>query len=309
MSENIKSRDKIMENFKAMGNGITLVYEDITDENYILINNFYKRYIGSLDYFIWKSLKEKKYNISSEIKAFLSKKNDIYLSILITRKCEFSLKYRRVSINMLSDFGVDESVKSRTLIIESAKQTHRNDIDATVCYSDTRKIKCYSKIFEKYMCSRVNIFDFTEILVEGSTEIDVDLSDFNEIDNINKINFFGREVNNNWIAYAKQCPYYSDIKLLAVGKELAILGFDDTTVEVIGLSNTAPGTIISVIDSCLAMRTKCRIILPNPIYAELQSRLNKHSIINKFSMMIAWHTEEDFNLRHEDIFISRIDKR
>ncbi|NHB93536.1 hypothetical protein C5469_15855 [Photorhabdus cinerea] len=292
-----------------MGDGITLVYEDITDENYILINNFYKRYIGSLDYFIWKNMKEKKYNLSSEIKAFLSKRDDIYLSIVITRKCEFSLKHRRVSINILSDFGIDESVKSRTLIIESAKQTHRNDVDATVCYSDARKIKCYSKIFEKYICNRVNIFDFTEILVEGSTKIDVDLNDFHEIDNINRINFFGREVNNNWIAYSKQCPYYSDIKLLTLGKELAILGFDDITVEVIGLSNTDPHTIMSIIDSCLAIRRKCRIILPNPIYYELQYGLRKHNIINKFSMMIAWHTEEDFNLRHEDIFISRIDKR
>ncbi|MCC8464409.1 hypothetical protein [Photorhabdus bodei] len=292
-----------------MENGVNLNYEDITEENYILINNFYKRDIGSLDYFIWKNMKEKKYHLSSEIKAFFYKRNDICLSILITRKCEFTLKHRRISINMLSDFGIDESVKSPTLIIESAKQTHSNDVDATVCYSDERKIKCYSKIFEKYICSRVNVFDFTEVVVEECTKVNVDLRDFNEIDNINKINFFGREVNNNWIAYSKQCPHYSDIKLLTVGKELAILGFDDTTVEVIGLSNTAPGTIISVIDSCLAIRTKCRIILPNPIYSELQSRLSKHSIINKLSMMIAWHTEENFNLRHEDIFISRIDKR
>ncbi|WP_434526774.1 hypothetical protein [Photorhabdus asymbiotica] len=292
-----------------MESGINLKYEDITEENYILINNFYKRDVGSFDYFIWKNMEEKKYNLSSEIKAFLYKRNDIYLSIVITRKCEFSLKYRRVSINMLSDFGIDESVKSRTLIIESAKQTHRNDVDATVCYSDERKIKCYAKIFEKYICSRVNVFDFTEILVEGTTKIDVDLSDFNEIDNINRINFFGREVNNNWIAYSKQCPRYGDIKLLTVGKELAILGFDDITVEVIGLSNIAPHTIMSIIDSCLAIRKKCRIILPNPIYSELQDGLSKHSIMNKFSMMVAWHTEEDFNLRHEDIFISRIDKR
>ncbi|MCW7548835.1 hypothetical protein OO184_13055 [Photorhabdus sp. APURE] len=292
-----------------MENGVNLVYEDITEENYILINNFYKRDIGSLDYFIWKNMKEKKYNLSSEIKAFLYKRNDIYLSIVITRKCEFSLKHRRVSINMLSDFGIDKSVKSRNLIIESVKQTHRNDVDATVCYSDERKIKCYARIFEKYICSRADIFDFTEIVVEGCTKIDVDLSDFNEVDNINKVNFFGREVNNDWIAYSQQCPRYRDIKLLTVGKELAILGFDDATVEVIGLSNTTPGTIISVIDSCLAIRQKCRIILPNPIYSELQSRLNKHSVINKFSMMIAWHTEEDFNLCHENIFISRIDKR
>ncbi|NHB87891.1 hypothetical protein [Photorhabdus tasmaniensis] len=292
-----------------MENGLTLICEDITKENYILLNNFYKRDIGSLDYFIWRNLKEKKYNLSSEIKAFSFKINDTYLSIVMARKCEFCLKNRLISINMLSDFGIDECVKSRTLIIESAKQTHRNDVDATVCYSDERKIKCYSKIFEKYICNRVNVFDFIEIVVEGCTRIDVDLSDFNEIDNINKINFFGREVNNDWIAYSKQCPYYRDIKLLTVGKELAILGFDDITVEVIGLSSTAPRTIISVIDSCLAIREKCRIILPNPIYSELQSRLSKHSIINKFSMMIAWHTEDDFNLCHENIFISRIDKR
>ncbi|OCQ52143.1 hypothetical protein Ppb6_02650 [Photorhabdus australis subsp. thailandensis] len=292
-----------------MENGVTLVYEDITEDNYILINDFYKRDVGSLDYFIWKNLKEKKFNLSSEIKACLYKINDIYLSIVITRKCEFSLKHRRVSVNILSDFGVNESVKSRTLVIESVRQTHRDDIDATVCYSDERKIKCYSKIFEKYICSKVNVFDFTEIVVEGDTKIDVELNDFNEIDSINRINFFGREVNNNWISYSKQCPYYSDIKLLTIGKELAILGFDDITVEVIGLSNTAPHTIMSIIDSCLAVRKKCRIILPNPIYSELQDGLSKHSIINKFSMMIAWHTEEDFNLRHEDIFISRIDKR
>ncbi|WP_118987068.1 hypothetical protein [Photorhabdus sp. CRCIA-P01] len=298
-----------MENIEARKNGVTLVCEDITEDNYILLNNLYKHDIGDLDYFIWKNIEEKKYNLSSEIKAFSFKRNDTHLSIVIARKCEFNLKHKLVPINMLSDFGIDESVKSRTLIIESAKQTHRNDVDATVCYSDARKIKCYSKIFEKYICSRVNVFDFTEIVVEGYTEIDVDLIDFNEIDKINKINFFGREVNNDWIAYSKQCPRYTDIKLLTVGKELAILGFDDTTVEVIGLSNTAPGTIMSVIDSCLAIRKKCRIILPNPIYSELQSRLNKYSIINKFSMMIAWHTEEDFNLCHEDIFISRIDKR
>ncbi|WP_387692766.1 hypothetical protein [Photorhabdus sp. RM71S] len=169
-----------------MENGVNLNYEDITEENYILINNFYKRDIGSLGYFIWKNMKEMEYNLSSEIKAFFYKINDICLSILITRKCEFTLKHRRVSINMLSDFGIDESVKSPTLIIESAKQTHSNDVDATVCYSDERKIKCYSKIFEKYICSRVNVFDFTEIVVEGCTKIDVDLRDFNEIDNINK---------------------------------------------------------------------------------------------------------------------------
>ncbi len=40
-----------------MENGVTLVYEDITEENYVLINDFYKRDIGSLDYFIWKNLK------------------------------------------------------------------------------------------------------------------------------------------------------------------------------------------------------------------------------------------------------------
>ncbi|EQC01940.1 hypothetical protein [Photorhabdus temperata] len=292
-----------------MKNGVTLVYEDITEDNYILLNNFYKRDIGSLDYFIWKNLKEKKYNLSNEIKALSFKRDDTCLSIVIARKCEFNLEHRQVSINMLSDFGVNESVKSRTLIIESARQTHRNDIDATVCYSDERKVKCYSKIFEKYICSKVNVFGFTEIVVEGATKIDVDLNDFNEIDNINKINFFGRKVNNNWIAYAKQCPLYSDIKLLTVGEEVAILGFDDITVEVIGLSGTAPHTIMSIVDSCLAIRGKCRITLPNPIYSELQSRLSKHSIINKFSMMIAWHTEEDFNLCHENIFISRIDKR
>lgn len=129
-----------------MENGVTLVYEDITEDNYILINDFYRRDIGGLDYFIWKNLKEKKYNLSSEIKACLYKRNDIYLSIVITRKCEFSLKHRRISVNILSDFGVNESVKSRTLVIESARQTHRDDIDATVCYSDERKIKCYSKI-------------------------------------------------------------------------------------------------------------------------------------------------------------------
>ncbi|ETS31417.1 hypothetical protein BB987_13855 [Photorhabdus temperata] len=298
-----------MENIEDRKNGVILVCEDVTEDNYILLNNLYKRNIGSLDYFIWKNIKEKKYNISSEIKAFSLKRNDTYLSIVIARKCEFSLKHRQVSINMLSDFGIDECVKSRTLIIESAKQTHRNDVDATVCYSDERKIKCYSKIFEKYICDRVNVFDFTEIIVEGATKIDVDLSDFNEIDNISKINFFGREVNRDWIAYSKQCPCYKYIKLLTVGKELAILGFDDTTVEVIGLSNTSPRTIISIINACFAIRTKCRIILPNPIYSELQSRLSKHNIINKFSMMIAWHTEEDFNLCHEDIFINKIDKR
>lgn len=292
-----------------MENGVTLVYEDVTEDNYILINDFYKRDIGSLDYFIWKNLKEKKYNLSSEIKACLYKINDIYLSIVITRKCEFNLKHRRVSVNILSDFGVNDSVKSRTLIIESVRQTHRNDIDATICYSDERKIKCYSKIFKKYICSRVDVFDFTEIEVEGDTNIDVELNDLNEIDSINRINFFGRKVNNNWIAYAKQCPRYRDIKLLTVGEEVAILGFDDTTVEVIGLSNTAPYAVLAIIDSCLAIRGKCRIILPNPIYSELQSRLGKYSIINRFSMMIAWHTEEDFNLCHENIFISRIDKR
>ncbi len=114
--------------YKIMENGVKLNYEDITEGNYILINNFYKRDIGSLDYFIWKNLKERKYNLSSEISAFFYKRNDICLSILITRKCAFTLKHRRVSINMLSDFGTDESVKSRTLIIESAKQTHSNDV-------------------------------------------------------------------------------------------------------------------------------------------------------------------------------------
>ncbi|WP_240042349.1 hypothetical protein [Photorhabdus khanii] len=55
-----------MENIEARKNGVTLVCEDITEEDYILLNNLYKRNIGGLDYFIWKNIEEK--NIISLVK-------------------------------------------------------------------------------------------------------------------------------------------------------------------------------------------------------------------------------------------------
>lgn len=282
----------------------------VFDTDYDAISQFYGRDLGGKDFFTWKHFKDTDH-LSPPIKrAYRHQSDHVTHGIIISTIYSFTYNLQHRTANIIGDLGIDDEIKSSSLIKNLLLAGHQQKTDIVICYSDDRKIAIYKKIFDKYTATTNHITPYADTLLQPEKCPAI----FEEIsaEKISEVSFYnnlGRKKDINYFYYLQQHPLYQRFHFIKYKDFYCVLGLTRDYAEILELSHTCDEIFFWAIHASQYFHIRCKVLLPKSRFEKLTAKTAK--IINKkdFNLLLSFNKGKELDFDPAHTWISRLERR
>lgn len=276
--------------------------------DYYLLRNFYGRDLGGKKYFEWKHREDVPLDNKKRV-TYCEYKGE-KIGLIFTTQYHFSSGHGPITINMIGDLGVNDSIKSPGLVKNLLLYAHCFKSDASLCFSDDRKIAIYSAIFRRNLNTINQVISYEEVLIKTQeTGKAPAVCTLNEVDFTCFSNHLGRNKDDSYLAYMETHPAYLDILAIKYESFTAILGVTADFVEVLDISGTSDEHFIWAIRASHSFHANCKILLPRSRVSVLCNAVGELLEIKPLNLMVSWYAEPKCVFDQDNTWICRLDRR
>lgn len=276
--------------------------------DYYLLRNFYGRDLGGESYFDWKHRKDSP--LDNKKRVTYCESDGEKIGLIFTTQYHFSSNQGSLKVNLIGDLGVNDSIKSPALVKNLLLSAHCFESDASLCFSDDRKISIYNAIFKRHLntINQVVSYDEVEIKTIPAVKMFTTLP-LNKINFICFNNYLGRRKDSSYLEYLQKHPCYLDVLAIQNNDFTAILGITEDFVEVLDISGTSNAHFIWAIRSSHYFHARCKILLPRTRRAEICHAAGELLVTKPLNLMVSWYTAPKFVFDADNTWICRLDRR
>lgn len=280
----------------------------IACSDYYLLRNFYGRDLGGERYFEWKHRKDTALNNKKRV--IYCEDNGEKIGIIFTTQYQFSSNHGSLTVNLIGDLGVNDSIKSPSLVKNLLLSAHCFESDASLCFSDDRKIAIYDAIFKRNLNTINQNIAYEDVTIKTfSTDQAYTTCPLDKVDFQNFRNHLGRSKDKNYLSYLEKHPCYRDVLAIQNTQFTAILGVTDDFVEVLDISGTSNEHFLWAIRASNAFHEVCKILLPRSRTALLCHATGELLETKPLNLMVSWYTEAKYTFDTDNTWICRLDRR
>lgn len=281
---------------------------DIQISDYDLLRKFYGRDLGGEQYFNWKHREDTPLNGNKRVI-----RSDVYgekIGLIFSTQYHFSYNHNPLTINLIGDLGVDDRIKSSVLVKRLLLSAHCFKADASLCFSDDRKIAIYSTIFQRNLNTSNQIIAYDDTVIktrctnEEFTLCSLDNIDFNKFKNN-----FGRIKDGSYISYLKKHPCYHDIFAIQHNNQFAIFGKKTDFIELLDISDTSDSHFYWAIRASSYFHSCCKILLPRSLSLAICHETGVLQEKKPLNLMVSWYASASQRLDTDNTWICRLDRR
>lgn len=283
----------------------------IKNNDYWLLCRFYQRNLGGESYFTWKHIEDIYDNKINPIKkVFHYKEDGKVLGIIISTQYNYLHNEKKLTVNVIGDLGVANEAESMLAVKKLLISSHCQNVDASICFSDDRKIKIYDTIFKRHIKTKNQIIPFNEVIIKTlPTKKNFTLTSLSKIEFNLFNNYLGRVKDHLYVMYLKKHPGYQDIFVIERGHLIVILGLTDEYVEILDISGTTSEHFRWAISASYHFHSNCKVLLPHLRAPSIYNEAGEIIENKKQNMMISWYSTPSVLFDDNHTWVCRVDRR
>lgn len=281
---------------------------DIQTSDYDLLRKFYGRDLGGVQYFNWKHREDSPLNGNKRV--IRCDEDGEKIGLIFSTQYHFYYNNSSIMISLIGDFGVDDRIKSSVLVKRLLLSAHCFKADASLCFSDDRKIAIYSDIFQRNLMTSNQIIAYDETVIqtryvnENFTHCPLKNIDFTKFKNN-----FGRIKDSNYLSYLNKHPNYHDIFAIQYKNYFAIFGRAASFIELLDISGTSDSHFYWAIRASSHFHSCCKILLPRSISLAICHETGIIQEKKPLNLLVSWYASANQILDANNTWVCRLDRR
>lgn len=282
----------------------------VCETDYDTISQFYGRNLGGKEFFFWKHFKDTDHLNLPVKRAYRRKSEHVTQGIIISTLYHYTYNHQEITANIIGDLGIDDTVKSTSLIKNLLLAGHQQNTDIVICYSDDRKIAIYKKIFDKYTATTNHIASYVDTLLlsQRSSAIFEEIS-AEKISEASFHNNLGRNKDINYFYYLQQHPLYERFYFIKYKDFYCAFGLTSDYVEILELSHTCDEIFLWAIHASHYFHVRCKVLLPKSRFEKLTDKTSKILNQKNFNLLLSFSKGKELNFDPAHTWISRLERR